>query len=383
MGQTDPYPSLEYIHLGGIRIDKRWRRNPIYRCIRDLASVWPNVRTLLMPSQSASVKELGEFTTLPSLVHLTLNLDLKYPYFPDKPSFKRAHLKTLTSSGPVRFGIDYDDISLCAALWPSLECLIWSDKDPIRIELAELFNAKVLGSSDHALLGLDTTIMIIYNIGKEAKESTPLQMSTRIWKAALDDLPHRTMNITHLYFSLDMISKAQQEFPKYSRQLLTEYNFSLHTNNMIMLQCGCQFVAWKDEVARQHRPAWTKMLSIMCAAGFVLSVTTRALGTPKVATLIFSSECLPRSDLATVCLVSCYVSNLATPLLWRNATAEGLFGLIASTEFSPFDRGELNFIKYTIQTPDGVTPWRIGISYGQKYKREVAHYFLTSKCYGS
>ncbi|CAE6419048.1 unnamed protein product [Rhizoctonia solani] len=110
-----------------------------------------------MPSQSASIQELEDFATLPSLVHLTLNLDLKYPYFPEKPSFKRAPLKTLISSGPVRLSMDYDDILLCAAallrLWPSLECLGWSDEDPIRMELAEFFNSKILRCVRKSMFG--------------------------------------------------------------------------------------------------------------------------------------------------------------------------------------------------------------------------------------
>ncbi|CAE6407139.1 unnamed protein product [Rhizoctonia solani] len=147
MQQMGPHPSLENIHLGGIRIDKQSRRSR-FRCIRDLGPIWPNVRTLSMPSQSASLKELEDFATLPSLTRLTLNLDLKYSYLPAKPDFKRAPLKVLTSSGPVRLSTEYEDISLCAVallrLWPSLTCVTWSDDDPARKELAEFFNSKIL-----------------------------------------------------------------------------------------------------------------------------------------------------------------------------------------------------------------------------------------------
>ncbi|CUA76190.1 Clustered mitochondria protein homolog [Rhizoctonia solani] len=147
MEQMGLHPALENIYLSGIRIDKHWRRSR-FLCIRDLGPIWPNVRILSMPHQSASISELEDFATLPSLTHLTLNLDLKHPYIPAKPNFKRAPLKVLTSSGPVRLSTDYEDISLCAVallrLWPSLTCATWSDDDSARKELAEFFNSKIL-----------------------------------------------------------------------------------------------------------------------------------------------------------------------------------------------------------------------------------------------
>ncbi|KDN41800.1 hypothetical protein RSAG8_07171, partial [Rhizoctonia solani AG-8 WAC10335] len=116
MGEMGLHPSLEHIHLDGIRIDKTWRRKSNLRYIRRVpGSIWPNVRTLSMPSQSASIRELEDFATLPSLTHLTVNLDLKYPYFPAKPGFTCAPFKILTSSGPVRLSTDFEDISLSAA----------------------------------------------------------------------------------------------------------------------------------------------------------------------------------------------------------------------------------------------------------------------------
>ncbi|KDN36076.1 hypothetical protein RSAG8_11098, partial [Rhizoctonia solani AG-8 WAC10335] len=83
-----PHPSLEHIHIGGIRINKESRR--ICHSIRDLASIWPNVRTLSMPSQHASIRDLEAFATLPCLRHLTVNLNLKHPAL---PSFA-AHART-------------------------------------------------------------------------------------------------------------------------------------------------------------------------------------------------------------------------------------------------------------------------------------------------
>ncbi|CAE6482520.1 unnamed protein product [Rhizoctonia solani] len=148
-----PHLSLEYVYINGIRID-RCRRT----CnIRKLASIWPNVRTLSMPSQSASIRELEEFAALPSLRHLTVNLDLKHPDLPTELDFECTTLETLTSSGPVRLSTVYKDLSLSArvllSLWPSLERVTWSDEDPARTQLAHFFNSEVLPFNRKLLFG--------------------------------------------------------------------------------------------------------------------------------------------------------------------------------------------------------------------------------------
>ncbi|KEP49932.1 hypothetical protein V565_090140 [Rhizoctonia solani 123E] len=140
------HPFLESVHLDGIRIDKGYRR--ACHAIRDLAAIWPNVHTLSMPSQHASIRDLEDFATLPSLRHLTVKLDLKYPYLPTKPEFKIAPLKSLTSSGPVRLSATYKHLSLSAdallRLWPSLQQVTWTDEDTSRMEMAHFFNSQVL-----------------------------------------------------------------------------------------------------------------------------------------------------------------------------------------------------------------------------------------------
>ncbi|KAG8762326.1 hypothetical protein FRC11_009851 [Ceratobasidium sp. 423] len=154
--EMGPHPELECIHLRGIRLDKVSRRE--YPGICQLASIWPNVRTLSMPSQSASIRELEDFATFLNLTHLTVNLDLKSPYRPEKPELGALPLKTLTSSGPVRLSTDYREISLSAVgllrLWPSLQCVAWSDDDPARIQLAEFFNSEVLGCNRTSMFGV-------------------------------------------------------------------------------------------------------------------------------------------------------------------------------------------------------------------------------------
>ncbi|CAE6457004.1 unnamed protein product [Rhizoctonia solani] len=113
-----PHPLLEYVHLDGIRIDKDYRRN--FDSIRKLAAIWPNVRTLLMPSQHASIRDLEDFVRLPSLKYLTVKLNLKYPdphlglSAKPRPGFALSPLQSLTSSGPLRLGISHENITLCA-----------------------------------------------------------------------------------------------------------------------------------------------------------------------------------------------------------------------------------------------------------------------------
>ncbi|KDN36077.1 hypothetical protein RSAG8_11099, partial [Rhizoctonia solani AG-8 WAC10335] len=146
MERMGPHPSLEHIHISGIRINKESRR--LCHSIRNLASIWPNVRTLSMPSQHASIRDLEAFATLPCLRHLTVNLNLKRPVLPEKPDFERAPLETLTSSGPVRLSARYKDLLLSASalslLWPSLQRVTWSDEDPARTQMAGFFNSEVL-----------------------------------------------------------------------------------------------------------------------------------------------------------------------------------------------------------------------------------------------
>ncbi|CUA76191.1 hypothetical protein RSOLAG22IIIB_12105 [Rhizoctonia solani] len=156
MGDMGPHSLLEDVRLDGIRIDKEDRR--ICHSIGDLSSIWPNVHTLSMPSQHASIRDLEDFATLPSLRHLTIKLNLKDPYLPAKPDFKAAPLKTLTSSGPVRLSTIYEDLYLSARalliLWPSLERVIWSDEDPTRMKLADFFNSEVLRFSRESVFGI-------------------------------------------------------------------------------------------------------------------------------------------------------------------------------------------------------------------------------------
>ncbi|CAE7223793.1 unnamed protein product [Rhizoctonia solani] len=141
-----PHPSLEHVYLDGIRIHKAYRRE--YRSFRDLAVIWPNVRTLSMPSQHATLRELEDFATLPSLSHLTVKLNLRGSYFPGNPDFKTAPLRMLTSSGPVRLSPIYEDLSRSAGallrLFPFLQGVSWSDDDPTRERLARFFNSEML-----------------------------------------------------------------------------------------------------------------------------------------------------------------------------------------------------------------------------------------------
>ncbi|KAG8707257.1 hypothetical protein FRC11_007560, partial [Ceratobasidium sp. 423] len=165
MERMGPHPSLEYVHLDGIRIPKDFRR--AHRSIYGLAAIWPNVRTLTMPSQHASIRDLEDFATLPSLVHLTVKLNLEHPYLPEVSEFELAPLKRLTSSGPVRLGSVYKNLmrsahqlntfnpttSALLSLYPLLEQVTWSDGDPARMQLAEFFNSEVLRFTREFLFG--------------------------------------------------------------------------------------------------------------------------------------------------------------------------------------------------------------------------------------
>ncbi|CAE6364598.1 unnamed protein product [Rhizoctonia solani] len=111
MEDMGPHSLLKDLRLDGIRIDKGYRR---VHTIRNLSSIWPNVQSLSMPSQHASIRDLEDFATLPSLRHLTVKLNLKLPYLPAKPDFKAAPLKRLTSSGLVRLSTIYEDLYLSA-----------------------------------------------------------------------------------------------------------------------------------------------------------------------------------------------------------------------------------------------------------------------------
>ncbi|CAE6364579.1 unnamed protein product [Rhizoctonia solani] len=112
MEEMGLHPLLTTISLDGIRIDKEQRRT--CDAIRGLSPIWPNARTLSMPSQHASLRDLVDFARLPSLRYLTVRLNLKYPYIPANSGFKAAPLKVLMSSGPVRLSTTYKDLCLSA-----------------------------------------------------------------------------------------------------------------------------------------------------------------------------------------------------------------------------------------------------------------------------
>ncbi|CUA76192.1 hypothetical protein RSOLAG22IIIB_12106 [Rhizoctonia solani] len=177
-----PHLSLEHIHISGIRINRD------HCFIRKLAALWPNVRTLSMPSQSASLKELEEFARLPSLRHLTVNLSLKYPDYVTRPDFERGPLKTLKSSGPVRLSTSYKDLSLSAnallVLWPSLERVSWSDEDPTRTQMADFFNSEVLRFNREFLFGEPRDVAQL-SATKRAKEMRSL---FRLVKEGLEEV---------------------------------------------------------------------------------------------------------------------------------------------------------------------------------------------------
>ncbi|KAH7333812.1 hypothetical protein B0J17DRAFT_631377 [Rhizoctonia solani] len=139
--KTGPDASLECIHIDGMRIGKEFRHS-----LPRLASIWPNVRTLSMPSQHASLKGLEHSGTLPSFRHLIVKLNLACPYPLTKPGFERAPLETLTSSGPVRLSTVYKDLSLSAHV-------TWSDKDPARLQMADLFGSQILRFNREFLYG--------------------------------------------------------------------------------------------------------------------------------------------------------------------------------------------------------------------------------------
>ncbi|CAE6460010.1 unnamed protein product [Rhizoctonia solani] len=170
MENMGPHPSLEFIYLDGIRINKEFRRT--CHSIRELAPIWPNLINLSMSSQQASIRELKDFATLPSLVHLTVKLNLKYPYLPEESGLNGAPLKLLTSSGPVRLSTVYKDLMLSAnallLLWPSLERVTWSDRDPGRMQLAEFFNSEVLRFTKEFLFGTPKEAQL--SATKSAKE---------------------------------------------------------------------------------------------------------------------------------------------------------------------------------------------------------------------
>ncbi|CAE7223799.1 unnamed protein product [Rhizoctonia solani] len=177
------HPSLEHVYLDGIRIKKRYRRDS--RPFRRLAVIWPNVQTLWMPSQHASLQELKDFARLTSLSHLTVKLNLGDPRLPAELKFKSAPLETLTSSGPVRLSTTYKDLSLSARallrLWPSLRQVAWSDKDHERTQMADFFNSQVLRFNREKLFrGLEEDVRL------SATQSTT-EMKAR-FKLILEDV---------------------------------------------------------------------------------------------------------------------------------------------------------------------------------------------------
>ncbi|KAB5588298.1 hypothetical protein CTheo_8262 [Ceratobasidium theobromae] len=70
-------PQLEFVAFDGLHFGSRTLE-------RNLASVWPQLTTLLLPDQDASLQELAGFATLPNLFNLMVRLKIttKYPFKP-------------------------------------------------------------------------------------------------------------------------------------------------------------------------------------------------------------------------------------------------------------------------------------------------------------
>lgn len=85
-------PQLDFIGLVGVHFGSRALE-------RNLGSIWPQLTSLALPDQDASLQELASFATIPNLSHLLVRLKFatKYPLKPISRT-KYAPLKILESS---------------------------------------------------------------------------------------------------------------------------------------------------------------------------------------------------------------------------------------------------------------------------------------------
>jgi hypothetical protein len=99
---------VKFLHLRGMRIDPDWPFE------LGLESLWQNVEALIMPTQTASVRELSLFATMPKLRYLEVDLNFEQPYIPER--LNRGHSLTmcLMGTGAICLSKDFERLALIA-----------------------------------------------------------------------------------------------------------------------------------------------------------------------------------------------------------------------------------------------------------------------------
>ncbi|CAE6436291.1 unnamed protein product [Rhizoctonia solani] len=146
-GRMGVNTSLTHVYLGGMYFEM----SPDYSCVPGLIRIWPNLQTLSIPSQPASIEELKSFAGFPKLLKLTVALDLDSPssHTPSLSRSTHAPLTILASSGRVRLSDDNPElhtrVSELLCLWPSLQSVTWIDSNSARMNQARVLNQIIRG----------------------------------------------------------------------------------------------------------------------------------------------------------------------------------------------------------------------------------------------
>ncbi|KAG9080600.1 hypothetical protein FRC06_006374 [Ceratobasidium sp. 370] len=119
----------------------------------DLATIFPSLTRLEMPSRLVSLATLPYFTRIPSLQYLELCLDLRNEVVLGLDDAGQYDLTTLATGAGGEICTTFDDMDSVArillSMWPNLTCLAWPRPDEatkpeiLKYEWAESLNAHI------------------------------------------------------------------------------------------------------------------------------------------------------------------------------------------------------------------------------------------------